>query len=80
MEHEAVGGLGSSLSKQKRWQWLPASPDDHYQWANSDVWNQWPPVGKLAPDLKPLGHTMWILGCAVSCSPRQLTVQRSIVN
>ena len=48
VEHEAGAQLGSSQGRQKRWHWLPASPDDHFQWGSSDVWGHWPPAGQLA--------------------------------
>ena len=58
MEHEVEGSLAASQTLQKRWHWLPASPDDEYQWANPDAWSHWPPAGKLHPP-----------SCALLCCP-----------
>ena len=46
MEHEA-GGSGLMSPPNKRWHWLPASPDDDpTQWAHADIWEGYPIPGQ----------------------------------
>ena len=47
IEHEPGGSGVHAAPRGRRWHWLPVSPDDSpSQWANADIWEQYPPAGQ----------------------------------
>jgi len=47
IEHEPGGSGVHAAPWGRRWQWLPVSPDDSpFQWANADIWEQYPLAGQ----------------------------------
>ena len=47
IEHEPGGSGVHAAPRGRRWQWLPVSPDDSpSQWANADIWEQYPLAGQ----------------------------------
>lgn len=62
MEHDP-GGLGVQAgSGGKRWHWLPVSPDDQpSQWANADIWEQYPLAGHPSPPPTPRPPTLYLM-------------------
>ncbi len=60
IEHEPGGSGVHTAPRGRRWQWLPVSPDDSpSQWANADIWEQYPLAGQL-PLLKILLFTLFL--------------------
>ena len=54
MEHDPGGLRVQAGSGGKRWHWLPVSPDDQpSQWANADIWEQYPLAGHHSQNTTP---------------------------